>query len=58
MPFCGSDPVHHLASQGDFVGLKPNSAYCHFVTDMYDLLIKKISDGDITDDMVVAWLRQ
>lgn len=27
-PFCGSDPVFHHATQGDFVGHKPTSVYC------------------------------
>ncbi|WP_169713903.1 radical SAM protein [Oceanicoccus sagamiensis] len=58
MPFCGSDPVHHLASQGDFVGLKPNSGYCHHITDIYDILIKKIGNGEITNKMVVSWLKR
>ncbi len=27
-PYCGSDPVFHHATQGDFVGKKPLSAFC------------------------------
>jgi radical SAM protein with 4Fe4S-binding SPASM domain len=27
-PWCGSDPVFHLATQGDFVGHKPTSSFC------------------------------
>jgi uncharacterized protein len=27
-PFCGADPVFHHATQGDFVGNKPRSAFC------------------------------
>lgn len=27
-PWCGSDPVYHHATQGDFVGKKPLSAFC------------------------------
>lgn len=27
-PFCGSEPVYHYATQGDFVGKKPLSDFC------------------------------
>ena len=27
-PYCGADPVFHRATQGDFVGKKPMSAFC------------------------------
>lgn len=27
-PYCGADPVFHHATQGDYVGKKPLSAYC------------------------------
>lgn len=27
-PFCGSDPVYHHATQGDFIGRKPTSGFC------------------------------
>jgi uncharacterized protein len=27
-PYCGSDPVFHHATQGDFIGHKPSSAFC------------------------------
>ena len=28
LPYCGSDPVYHHATQGDLVGLKPVSGFC------------------------------
>ena len=56
MPFCGSDPIHHLASQGDFVGFKPNSDFCQQTITMNDLLINKIKSGEITNEMVALWL--
>ena len=27
-PYCGADPVYHHATSGDYVGRKPNSAFC------------------------------
>ena len=28
-PYCGSDPVYHHATQGDFIGHKSKSGFCH-----------------------------
>ena len=28
LPYCGSDPVYHHATQGDVVGFKPTSGFC------------------------------
>src|SRR5262249_32132299 len=27
-PYCGSDPVFHHTTQGDYIGHKPSSAFC------------------------------
>ena len=27
-PYCGSEPVFHHATQGDYIGHKPSSAFC------------------------------
>lgn len=39
---CGSDPVYHYATQGDYVGKKPLSFFCHknmgVITHILDLL--------------------
>lgn len=37
-PYCGSDPLHHLATQGDSVGHKASSFFCQYQTAMFDLL--------------------
>ncbi len=37
-PYCGSDPLHHLATQGDAIGDKSVSFFCHYQMAMFDLL--------------------
>ncbi|RYY02290.1 MAG: His-Xaa-Ser system radical SAM maturase HxsB [Gammaproteobacteria bacterium] len=37
-PYCGSDPLHHLATQGDSIGHKASSFFCQYQTAMFDLL--------------------
>jgi His-Xaa-Ser system radical SAM maturase HxsB len=37
-PYCGSDPLHHLATQGDPVGNKSFSFFCQYQMAMFDLL--------------------
>ena len=37
---CGTDALHHLATQGDHVGLKSRSFFCHIEQGIFDLLIE------------------
>lgn len=37
-PYCGSDPLHHLATQGDPIGHKASSFFCQYQMAMFDLL--------------------
>lgn len=39
LPFCGSDPLHHLATQGESVGDKSISFFCEFQKAFYDYLL-------------------
>ena len=37
-PYCGADPLHHLATQGDVIGDKSLSFFCQYQMAMFDLL--------------------
>lgn len=41
-PYCGSEPVYHHATQGDFVGFKPRSGFCqrnmHVIRRLIDIV--------------------
>jgi uncharacterized protein len=46
-PYCGSDPVFHYATTGDFVGRKPLSDFCRRNMAVFKLLLDRFeSDGD------------
>lgn len=48
--YCGADPVYHMATAGDFVGRKAESAFCYRNIQTIDYLMKKLShqeDGKI-----------
>ena len=56
-PFCGSDPVFHHATQGDFVGLKPTSAFCHRqMAVMRDLISRMRADREVRQ-ILKSWAR-
>lgn len=55
-PHCGADPVYHYATQGDFAGIKPLSAFCHRQKFMFKLLLNKLET--CPDDAVIlrSWI--
>lgn len=49
-PYCGADPVYHHATQGDFVGRKPESGFCKRNMAIFKGLIARIeADADIRE---------
>lgn len=43
-PYCGSDPMYHIATQGDFVGDKSLSDFCYFQKKIFSLVFTLLSD--------------
>jgi hypothetical protein len=54
-PYCGADPVFHHATQGDFVGLKPTSAFCSRNMAIFRRLISIMRDDDEAKRILVGW---
>ena len=54
-PFCGADPVFHHATQGDFVGRKPLSAFCERNMSIFRRLIKLMRNDDDARRIFVRW---
>jgi uncharacterized protein len=56
LPFCGADPVFHWATQGDLVGHRPTSAFCHknmaIIRYLFDLLR---GEDAFTRQLLVSW---
>ena len=44
LPYCGSDPVYHYATQGDVVGKKPLSFYCKKNTSIIEHIFTLLED--------------
>jgi MoaA/NifB/PqqE/SkfB family radical SAM enzyme len=56
-PYCGSDPVFHHATQGDFVGHKPSSPFCSRNMAIIRRLITLL-DGDTEVRRILChWIR-
>lgn len=56
-PYCGSEPVFHHATQGDFVGHKPSSAFCYRNMAICRRLISLLESDDATIRVLTSWIR-
>lgn len=44
-PWCGTDPVFHVATQRDLVGVRSLSAFCSRNMAVFDWLVQKLAEG-------------
>jgi MoaA/NifB/PqqE/SkfB family radical SAM enzyme len=54
-PFCGSDPVFHHATAGDFLGRKSESAFCHRNMSVFKLLLTRFTTDPVARDVFRRW---
>lgn len=54
-PFCGSDPLSHLISEGDILGDKPRSTFCRTQMGMFDLIFDNLHRKTIPEELLKAW---
>jgi uncharacterized protein len=54
-PYCGADPVFHHATTGDFLGRKPESAFCRRNMRIFKLLLEKYESDPGTRDIFLEW---
>lgn len=57
-PYCGSDPLYHYATQGDWVGHKARSAFCERTKGITAYLIRKLEDNPADRRILMDWLRR
>jgi His-Xaa-Ser system radical SAM maturase HxsB len=55
LPYCGSDPVFHHATQGDAVGFKPSSAFCRKNMSIMRGLISRLEERSPESDLLRSW---
>ena len=46
VPYCGADPVFHVATQNDPVGHRPTSEFCRRQTGLFRLIFELLADRD------------
>jgi His-Xaa-Ser system radical SAM maturase HxsB len=56
LPYCGSDPVHHHATQGDAVGFKPTSDFCRKNMAVLRHLIGLLEDDEDAAAVLRSWV--
>ena len=54
-PYCGADPVYHHATSGDYVGRKPNSAFCQRSMAISRLLLELYEGDEFARDLFQQW---
>jgi His-Xaa-Ser system radical SAM maturase HxsB len=54
-PYCGADPVFHHATQGDFVGKKPLSAFCTRNMAVFRGLIERMEADEEVRGIFERW---
>jgi uncharacterized protein len=55
-PYCGSNPVYHHATQGDWVGFKPTSDFCRKNMGVIRHLIHLLEDNPEAARVLRSWL--
>lgn len=46
VPYCGADPIYHWATQGDLMGHRPTSGFCHRNISTFQHLFGLLRSGD------------
>jgi His-Xaa-Ser system radical SAM maturase HxsB len=54
-PFCGSDPVYHYATTGDFLGRKPESDFCRRNMAVFKHLIDLYENDEAARRVFLDW---
>lgn len=57
LPYCGSDPDYHYATQHDFVGHKALSGFCQKNMSIFRHLIQKMEDDPQARKVLESWVR-
>lgn len=55
-PFCGAEPVYHMATQGEYVGRKPESDFCNRNMAIFRGLIQRMRADPETEHIFRRWV--
>lgn len=56
LPYCGADPMHHLATQGDDVGDKSLSFFCEYQKSIFDHIFTLWTSDEKSKKVFERWL--
>jgi sulfatase maturation enzyme AslB (radical SAM superfamily) len=54
-PYCGSDPVYHYATSGDFLGRKPESDFCRRNMAIFKHLLERYESDSEARRTFLRW---
>lgn len=57
LPYCGSDPDYHYATQRDFVGHKALSGFCKRNMGIFRYIIQKMEDDPEAREIMERWVQ-
>lgn len=57
LPYCGSDPDYHYATQRDFVGHKAFSGFCKKNMGVFRYIIQKMEDDPEAREIMERWVQ-
>ena len=57
LPYCGTDPVYHYATQGDVVGNKALSGFCSKNMKIFRHVISLLEDDAEARKILLSWVR-
>lgn len=57
LPYCGTDPVYHYATQGDAVGHKATSGFCSKNMKIFRYLFTLLEDDPEARKILLGWVR-
>jgi len=55
LPYCGSDPLYHHATQGDAVGNRITSGFCHRHMGIFRHLMTQLADNPRDRETLLRW---
>jgi len=56
-PYCGADPVHHHATQGDMYGYRPTSTFCQKNMEIIRYLIELMDSDKKIRKIFESWIK-
>ena len=56
LPYCGTDPVYHYATQKDIVGHKAISGFCNKNMKIFRYIFSLLERDEITKNILLSWI--